>query len=45
MQSELAALSSNSKQVITKQSEHFIQLQQPELVIDAIREVVTANRK
>lgn len=44
MQSELAALSSESKQSIARQSEHFIQLQQPELVTEAIREMVDATR-
>ena len=41
-QSELAALSSDSKQVTAEQSSHFIQLDQPYLVIDAIREIVEA---
>jgi hypothetical protein len=45
MQSVLVALSSNSKQIIAKQSDHFIQLQQPNLVIEAIQEMVGANRK
>lgn len=45
MQAELAALSSNGKQVIAEQSGHYIQLDQPELVIDAIREVVEAVRR
>jgi len=44
-QSELAALSSDSKQIIAEQSGHFIQLDQPELVIDAIRQMIEANRK
>jgi pimeloyl-ACP methyl ester carboxylesterase len=43
MQSELAVLSANSKQVIAEQSGHFLQLQQPHLVIEAIREVVQAT--
>lgn len=41
-QSELVALSSNSKQIIAEQSGHFIQLDQPDLVIDSIREIVEA---
>ena len=45
MQSELAALSSNSKQIIATQSGHYIQLQQPQLVIDAIHEIVQATQK
>lgn len=42
LQSELAALSSNSKQIIAEQSGHNIHLDQPDLVIDAIREMVAA---
>lgn len=45
LQSELAALSSQSKQVIAEQSGHNIQLDQPGLVIDAIREMVDAIQK
>ena len=45
MQSELVALSSNSKQVIAKESGHYIQLKQPELVTDSIQEVVQAVQK
>ena len=45
LQSELVALSSDSKQVIAKQSGHNIQLDQPDLVIDAIREMVDTIRK
>jgi pimeloyl-ACP methyl ester carboxylesterase len=41
MQSELANLSSNSRQIIAKQSGHYIQLDEPNLVIDAVRELVT----
>ena len=44
-QSEQAALSSDSKQVIAEQSGHMIQLDQPDLVIDAIREIVDAIQK
>jgi len=42
MQSELAALSTNSRQVIAEQSEHSIQLQQPDLVIEAVRHVTAS---
>jgi hypothetical protein len=42
LQAELAALSSNGKQVVAEQSGHYIQSDQPELVIDAIRQVVEA---
>ena len=45
MQSELAGLSSDAKQIIAEQSGHHIQLDQPDLVIDAIREIVEAIRK
>ena len=39
-QSELVALSSVSKQIIAEQSGHDIQLDQPDIVINAIREIV-----
>jgi pimeloyl-ACP methyl ester carboxylesterase len=45
MQSELAALSSVGKQIVAEQSGHNIQLDQPDLVIDAIREMMDAIRK
>ena len=44
-QSELAALSSDSRQIIADQSGHNIQLDRPDLVIDAIREMLGAIRK
>jgi pimeloyl-ACP methyl ester carboxylesterase len=44
MQSELAAQSSRGKRIVAEKSGHYIQLDQPELVIDAIREVVEAVR-
>lgn len=40
LQAELVALSSNSQQWMAEQSGHEIQLQQPALVIDAIRQLV-----
>ena len=43
-QAQLAALLPDARQVIAAQSEHYIQLQQPELVIAAIGEVVDAVR-
>jgi pimeloyl-ACP methyl ester carboxylesterase len=43
LQAELAALSSKGKQVIAEESGHYIHLDQPELVIDAIRDVVEAT--
>jgi pimeloyl-ACP methyl ester carboxylesterase len=40
LQQELVGLSSQGEQVIAEQSGHFIQWDQPELVIDAIRKLV-----
>src|SRR3972149_1842339 len=40
MQSELAGLFADSLQIIATDSEHNVHLQQPQLVVDAIREVV-----
>jgi pimeloyl-ACP methyl ester carboxylesterase len=45
MQSELAALSSNSTHTIAEQSGHHIQFDQPDLVINAILEMVAALQK
>lgn len=45
MQSELVGLSSNGKQTIAEQSGHNIQHDQPDLVIDAIQEMVGALRE
>ena len=45
MQSELASLSSNSKQTIAGQSDHAIQFDQPDFVIDAVREMVDEIKK
>jgi len=39
MQDELAALSTRGKRIVVEDSGHFIQLDQPQVVIDAIREV------
>ena len=39
-QSELVALSSDSIQIIAEQSGHDVQIDQPDVVIDAIREIV-----
>ena len=44
LQAELAALSSRGRLVVAQDSGHYIQLERPELVIDAIREVVAAGR-
>ena len=40
MQKELVNLSSRGRQIMVKNSGHMIQLDQPEVVIDAIREVM-----
>lgn len=45
MQSELAALSSMSKQTIAEQSGHQIQFDQPDLVIDAVHGMVDEIKK
>jgi pimeloyl-ACP methyl ester carboxylesterase len=44
-QSRLVGLSSAGKQVIAAQSGHHIQLDQPDLVIDAVREIVDTAQK
>jgi pimeloyl-ACP methyl ester carboxylesterase len=44
MQRELAALSTNSKHIIAERSSHYIHVDQPELVVDAIRWVVEQAR-
>ena len=44
-QEKIAALSSNSKHVITTVSPHEIHLTEPQLVINAIQEVINAVRK
>jgi pimeloyl-ACP methyl ester carboxylesterase len=43
MQDELAALSSNSRQITAEKSGHYIQLDQPELVIEAILNIITED--
>ena len=43
-QADLLTLSRNSKQVIAPQSGHHVPLEEPQVVIDAIREVVDAAR-
>lgn len=44
-QQDLARLSSNSKHVVARESKHWVHLDEPELVVEAIREVVEAARK
>ena len=43
-QRSLASMSPNGKQVIAEKSGHFVQNDEPELVIQAIREIVDKNR-
>ena len=45
MQSRLARLLQNSKHLVVGDSGHFIQIDQPEVVIDAIRTLVQAARR
>lgn len=44
LQTELAALSPQGSLVLVDKSDHYIQLEQPELVIEAILQVLTAVR-
>ena len=44
LQAELAHLSSNSRLLVAEKSGHGIQIDQPSLVVDAIRQIVKANR-
>ena len=44
-QEELARLSSNSKHLIAAESAHWIHLDEPELVVEAVREVVEQVRQ
>lgn len=43
MQGELIALSSNGKQIVAEESGHYIQLQQPELVVKSIIELIQSK--
>jgi pimeloyl-ACP methyl ester carboxylesterase len=43
-QEQLATLAPGARHVVATESAHYVQLQQPELVIDAIRQAVTAVR-
>lgn len=45
LHAELAALSSKGREVIVTNSRHYIQVDQPQAVIDAIREVVEAAQE
>jgi pimeloyl-ACP methyl ester carboxylesterase len=45
LQMDLTSLSTNSKQIIAQHSGHYIQLEEPALVVSAIKQVVTAVRR
>jgi pimeloyl-ACP methyl ester carboxylesterase len=45
LQTDLARRSSSGRQIIAERSGHYIQFDQPDLVIDAIRQVVEATRR
>lgn len=45
LQTELLALSSQSRQLIAEKSYHPVHIDQPEVIVDAIQEVVAAVRK
>lgn len=45
LQKELAQRSSNGKQIIAEKSGHYIQFDQPELVIESVRQVVEQTRR
>jgi len=45
LHSKLTALSPNGRRVIVRKSGHYIQVEQPEAVVDAIREVVEATQR
>lgn len=45
MQASIMANSTNAKQIITDNSGHSVQQTEPELIIDAIKELVELNRK
>jgi pimeloyl-ACP methyl ester carboxylesterase len=45
LQAKLARLSRNSRQIVVEKSGHHIQLDQPDAVVDAVRQVVTAVKE
>jgi pimeloyl-ACP methyl ester carboxylesterase len=45
LQSQLMSLSRNSKQLMAEKSFHAVQIDQPEIVVEAIRQMVEAVRK
>jgi pimeloyl-ACP methyl ester carboxylesterase len=44
LQVELSRLSSNSRLLVAERSGHGIQIDQPDIVVDAIRQIVEAVR-
>ena len=44
LQTKLISLSTNSKQIVAENSGHFIIIDRPDLVIEAIQKVVSAIR-
>ncbi len=44
LQTELLSLSQNSKEIVAEKSGHFVMIDRPDVVIDAIRQVVQAVR-
>ena len=44
-QKNMLALSHNSKQIITAKSGHHIQLEDPDLVVEAIKQIIVAVEK
>jgi len=45
MQEELVHLSTRGTQIVAKNSSHYIQVDRPDLVINAVRDVVAQSRK
>ena len=45
LQADLVQLSTNGTQIIAEQSGHYVQNDQPDLVVQAIRQVVEAARQ
>jgi hypothetical protein len=45
MQQELVKLSSNSPHILAEKSSHFIQFDQPELIVKAVRQVIEEIRQ
>jgi pimeloyl-ACP methyl ester carboxylesterase len=44
LQAEMVKLSQNSVEIVTQESGHYVQVDQPDLVVSAVREVVRASR-